>query len=733
MCNRKCLWLLIGIIATSLLAASSTFKTFSTQEQLEKGKAQGVAIDALGQLKLAPAAQEIFRASVPAIWSAASDKQGSFYLGAGNPALVLRLGNNLKADTVFAGNEVAVTAMAFANGALYFATSPDGQIYKYSSGSKAQLFHKPQAKYVWALEPGKGGALFVATGEPGRILRLSPTGEAEAFFETEETHLRSLLWDSRADVLYAGSSGNGYVYRLTADKKVTVLYDAPSAEIHSLALHTSGDLYLAGAAASGAALFLPTAPTPGATPAATIVASEEDEENAIVITAGGEPALGAPEAMSAGATLGEGGLGAIYRISPSGIAKTIWSSRAERVHAMLLTSVFATKDEAFHVLVGTGDKGKVFLLNEDGSRTLLLESEAGQITSFTPEGKDQIKLTTANPGTAQLLRQAMREQGEYVSEVIDASAPAQWGGVSWQTNAAAGVSVLTRSGNTGKPDKTWSDWVAVQGAGAIASPVARFLQWKVVLQGKAGQSPAVKDVRVSYLQANIAPEITQIRIYEPGEAFPDARQNSNDHAAESDGAGSSVTASPAPSAGRKVTQKGARSIGWKTRDDNKDPLEFHVEIRAWGETAWRELIKKYRGSVYTFDSQALPDGEYQVRITVSDRLGNPPELAKIAQKTSEVFTIDNSPPEIGALAVKLENAKHVASFQANDRLSRISEAWYCLDAGEWQLAYPVDHVSDQKSESYRITLPEGAGGKVLAVKVSDANGNIGFGKVTVAK
>lgn len=730
--NRKYLWFLIGTIATSLLAASSTFKTFSTQEQLEKGKAQGVAIDALGQLRLAPAAQEIFRASVPAIWSAASDKQGNFYLGAGNPALVLRLGNNQKADTVFAGNEVAVTAMAFANGALYFATSPDGQIYKYSSGSKAQPFYKPQAKYVWALEPGKGDALFVATGEPGRILRLSRAGEAETFFETEETHLRSLLWDSRADVLYAGSSGNGYVYRLTADKKVSVLYDAPSAEILNIALHTNGDLYVAGAAA-GAALFIPTTPMPGATPAATIAASEEDEENAIVITAGGEPTLGAPESLPTGATPGEGGLGAIYRVSPSGIAKTLWSSRAERVHAMLLTSMFATKDEAFHLLVGTGDKGKVFLLNEDGSRTLLLESEAGQITSFTPEGKDQIKLTTANPGTAQLLRHAMREQGEYVSEVIDANAPAQWGGVSWQANTAGGVSMFTRSGNTGKPDRTWSDWIAVQSAGAIASPVARFLQWKAVLQGKAGQTPAVKDVRVSYLQANLAPEIMQIRIYEPGEAFPDARQNSNDHAAESNGAGSSVTASPAPSAGRKVTQKGARSIGWKTRDDNKDPLEYQVEIRAWGESAWRELVKKYRGSVYTFDSQALPDGEYQVRVTVSDRLGNPPELAKFAQKTSEVFTIDNSPPEISALAVKLENAKHVATFQASDRLSRISEAWYCLDAGEWQLAYPVDHVSDQKSENYRITLPDGASGQVLAVKVSDANGNIGFGKLNIAK
>jgi len=722
--------LLTGIFATSLLAATATFKTFSTQEQLEKGKALGIAINAQGQLVLAPAVQELYRPSLPAIWCAATDPQGNVYLGGGNPAMVLRLAGRQMADTVFAGKEVAVMAMTFAGDRLYFATSPDGQIYRYTPGGKAEPVHQPKAKYVWALESGVGGRIFAATGEPGTVLQISAAGQVETFFESDETHLRCLRWDGRSQVLYAGSSGNGYLYRLTADKKVSVLYDAPSAEIVAIALHNNGDLYLAGAAA-GVMPFLPAATAPTAAPSAGAEGSEEDDENVIMIPASGEVTASGSEVSTPGAATPEAGVGAIYRVFPNGIARTLWSSRSERVHAMLLTTAYATKEESFHLLVGTGDKGKVFLLNAEGNRTLLLESEASQITSVGPEARGQIVLTTANPGVAQFLGKSPRRQGEYLAEVIDAGAPAQWGAAAWRTNAAAAVKVFTRSGNTGKPDRTWSDWtpvLATDASGAIASPAGRFLQWKVVLSGGSEPAATVRDVRISYLQANLAPEITQIKIYPAGEAFPDAAQNANDHAAES---GSGEASAGTPPAGRKTTQKGAQSFGWKARDENKDQLEFQLEIRGSGEQSWRELAKKYRGQVYTFDSQSLPDGEYQVRVTASDRLSNPPALALSVQKTSEMFLIDNSPPAVSALTFTDAATGRMATFQASDRLSRLSEAWYSLDAGEWQLLYPVDQVADQLSERFQISLPAEARGKMLAVKVMDANGNAGFSKAVV--
>ena len=79
----------------------------------------------------------------------------------------------------------------------------------------------------------------------------------------------------------------------------------------------------------------------------------------------------------------------------------------------------------------------------------------------------------------------------------------------------------------------------------------------------------------------------------------------------------------------------------------------------------------------------------------------------------------------------MENKKITAHFSATDRLSPLQEARYAIDAGDWELAYPADQVSDQKEENYTLVLPETARGKVLAVKVTDKNGNTGFRKILI--
>ena len=212
--QKRC-FIVVVILAFVMLAASPQFKTYFTQEQLGRGQAQGVLIDALGRLKLAPATQELFRATVPYLWCAV-EARGEIFVGGGNPALVLRI-QSQRVDTVFSGEEVAVFALAQQDQDLLIATSPNGQVYRRSANQKAKPFFKPEAKYIWALAEGKEGVLFVATGEPARIYQVQPSGAGKVLFESEEKHIRSLCWDGRNNVLYAGSSGNGYVYRLSLD------------------------------------------------------------------------------------------------------------------------------------------------------------------------------------------------------------------------------------------------------------------------------------------------------------------------------------------------------------------------------------------------------------------------------------------------------------------------------------------------------------------------------------
>jgi len=304
--------------------------------------------------------------------------------------------------------------------------------------------------------------------------------------------------------------------------------------------------------------------------------------------------------------------------------------------------------------------------------------------------------------------------------------------VNWLQSGEGQARLFTRSGNTGKPDQTWSDWAAVQGpatGGAIGSPMARFLQWKLELIGNGKSSATVKRVQVSYLQKNVAPEIAAINIYNPGEAFPEAREQSANHLSDGQNGGSPTSKNISlPEAGRKTFQKGAQSIGWQGRDDNNDRLVYRIEIRAVGENSWRELEKNFAGTIYTWDGQALPDGEYQIRLTASDRRSNPPALALESEKIGEIFVIDNTPPEIKNLLAQKSGAPWQASFEATDQLSRLKEAWYAVDANTWQLIYPTDSVSDQRRETYQFTVAGASATSILAVKVVDANGNSSFGK-----
>ena len=710
------------ILAVTLFAASPQFKSFLTQEELEKGKALGVSIDALGQMRLAPAVRERLRATVPYLWCAANDAASNVYVGGGNPALVLRVNEKTKPDTVFTSSEVAVFAMAWSQNNLYIAASPDGQIYRQSGNAKAQPFFKPEAKYIWSIVPRADGALYVAAGEPGRIYLVQPNGKAEVFFQSEEKHIRSLVLDKTSGTLYAGSSGNGYLYRLNSAGVASVLYDAAYPEIHQLALGRDGVVY---AAAAGEAKT-PAGLAP--TPVANLEGNEADAEEegpAIIITASGDDQPTLPSAGSMSGPSGRG-MGAIYRLNKDGIAKILWNSRQDRIHAMLL-------EASGTLLIGTGDRGRVYRVADDGSRTLLCQLEPSQITSIFGAANENYFLTTANAGTLQMMSAATRDQGEYLAEVIDANVPAQWGAVSWLQSGEGTARLFTRSGNTGKPDKTWSDWAAVQGpatGGAIASPLARFLQWKLELTGIGKSSATVKRVQVSYLQKNVAPEIAAINVYNSGDAFPEAKEQSANHLSDGQNGGSpAIKNISLPEAGRKTFQKGAQSIGWQARDENNDRLVYRIEIRAVGETAWRELDKNYAGVIYTWDGQALPDGEYQMRITASDRRSNPPDLALESEKISEIFVIDNTPPEIKTLLAQKSGAQWQASFEATDQLSRIKEAWYAVDANAWQLIYPTDSVSDQRREMYQFTVAGASASSILAVKIVEANGNSSFGKI----
>ena len=166
---------------------------------------------------------------------------------------MLRIGRDGKSTTMFKTKDMSVQAVAVGpDGSVYAATLPNGKVYRIPAGStdldaeKATVVFdpaklegvKPDAapKYIWDLAFGPDGALYVATGGPAAVYRVrTPAGDAHAerFFQSDEQHIRALLFEKDGSLL-AGSDGDGLVYRIDKEGKGFILFNASKREVTAL-------------------------------------------------------------------------------------------------------------------------------------------------------------------------------------------------------------------------------------------------------------------------------------------------------------------------------------------------------------------------------------------------------------------------------------------------------------------------------------------------------------------
>src|SRR5262245_47214608 len=118
----------------------------TTYDEFTRGTAKGIAIRSDGTLELAPAFKQLYTSPATFIWSAASEPDGTVYLGTGSPARVYRVTPDGKATVIFEPKELQVQALAIDGGAIYAATSPDGKVYKIERKPTAPASQKPGAE-----------------------------------------------------------------------------------------------------------------------------------------------------------------------------------------------------------------------------------------------------------------------------------------------------------------------------------------------------------------------------------------------------------------------------------------------------------------------------------------------------------------------------------------------------------------------------------------------------------
>jgi len=708
-------------------AASSWLQT--SQSDFERGTLSNTAVSTDGEVRLAPALRLLHESTEQYVWSVTGSK-GSVYAGTGNGGNVLKVDRDGKTSVFFRTGELEVHALGRDNaGNLYAGTSPSGKVFKITPDGKgtellslngADSASDAGGKFILSLAVADDGTVYAGTGPQAKIYRLRPGAPAEELTTLPSRSVTSLLL-APGNVLYAGTAEDGTIYRVKTDPgaaSVTVVYDTDQSVISGLALDKAGNLYAA------------CAPS-----------------------------------------------GDIYKIEPDGTPRQHFSKAKGSLYGLV-------SDASGNLFTCNGSS--ILRIEPTGEATLLTDPHKGNFTCLAWDDEGRLVAGSANVGS--IYRLAPAVSGSFESTIHDARLPARWGRLRYTGVLPKGgvLNVQTRSGNTADPDGSWSQWEAPRaqdGGMFVASPPARYLQYRVLMQAEAG-TPALRDMAISYLPRNQAPKIvlsapTGGEIWKGAQTLkwtatdPDGDTLTYEVQYSGDGGrtwkpvGEKATSSaalPAPTATIRPGRASAEAALKRYQEQLETDTSLTAEQRKENYEKAKALIDKFmaenppsasepapapaapkaadkpagapasgitRNAQVNWDTKALEDGIYLLRVVATDKASNPAEpLTAVA--VSEPFIVSNEAPQLfvfeRGIEVDASKSAAISGFSAG-RVS-LKGAQYRLGTGDWYAIDPEDGLWDSAFETFRFSVPAcPSGEQTLEVRLVDAAGNASTSKV----
>ncbi|HID10772.1 MAG TPA: hypothetical protein EYP17_05675, partial [Candidatus Latescibacteria bacterium] len=487
---------------------------------------------------LAPVLEEVADLEALYVWALVQDRKGNLYAGTGNEGKIFKIDSKGNVSLLFDSPEVGIHSLALdRKGNLLAGSSPDGIVYRITPKGEASTFCHTGERYIWALAFGPDGALYAATGDQGNLLKISPEGTSEEFFNSTDDHIMCLLIDEKG-FLYAGSAGSGLIYRITPEGKGRVLYDAPEKEIHVLAFGSDGALYAG--AMSGSERGNPSEKRPS-TPSPKVVPTPSPVEGC-----------------------------ALYRIHGDAVRK-VWRSE----HPLLLSLLVRSSPSGERILVGTGKEGMLYAVDPEGTWSTLAKLEEAQPLSML-SAEEGVFIGAGDIGRVHRLTPSYAKQGTFESQVHDATIISRWGTMSIRAEVPEGswIALATRSGNTERPDDTWSDWVAPVASSEpsgeqVQSPPARFIQYRATLTTSVETvTPVLQEVAIAGLQTNLRPKITSVT------CSPFAAPRVEVGKSEEEKAEGSALREALKVRLPQTMKRSLKRVRWRAQDPNKDRLIY---------------------------------------------------------------------------------------------------------------------------------------------------------------
>lgn len=707
------------IFTTSAFAVAPQFWRVRNADDFLAGDIDGFAVTSRGDLRAGPTMRKIASFTDPFVLSQTTGANGDRFFGTGNDGKVYRLrGTDLK--LVYTANEPEIYALAFHDGALYAASSPNGKIYRINpEDGKATTFFDPKQAYVWALAFAPNGDLLIATGVEGKLFRVSAKGEGKVVFTAPETHVRCLALKNDGTIL-AGGSGKGRIYEIRPDGTSRALYDSPLSEISTIYVDANGIGWAAGASSALPA----TAPAAKAKTASSSSSEQKKEESS---TASASTTATPEVTVSFETTASDSnstGNGEIYKINSDGFVETVRKFEHELVYAI-------SGGSNGSILLSSGPQGRIYSM-KDGEVSLIATVPEKQIVSISNEGGATL-VTTTNSGAVYRMDPQPSQKAEFRSAPKDVERFSRFGHYRIEGDAAGDnhLAIAFRSGNTRTPDSTWSNWSMASSSvdGNVDAPPGRYIQWKMTMP-KPSTDMAVHGVTVGFINRNVAPVIDAIAIADPAvvyisSAYPASPQVVEATNPDENGIFTSLDSPREKNEpGKKVYRKGYRTITWRAHDDNGDTIRYSLAFRRSGTEKWLRLHDDLDETNFNFDTSQMPDGNYELRLVASDARDNP-DTPLTDTKEGVEFQVDNTPPQISFTAGGSDVVVHVT-----DKMSPIGRVEYSVDAQKWIRIQPVDGISDSPDETYQ--LPRAAvAGKFVIIRAVDGFYNVATEAITV--
>ncbi|WP_394823359.1 hypothetical protein [Pendulispora albinea] len=654
-----------SLVASNAAAVGTRTFDLDTLDEFSGGDLKGVAVSSDGGVRAGFNVGNVPLTDASSSFSALALGDGSVLVGTGPSGKVFKVTGDraaLFADT----GALAVTAMIEVRGTIYAASMPDGKIFKLSQGKAEPWVTLPNASHVWALAADARGAIFAATGPEGRVYRIEPSGANSVYFRSDEPHIVSLAL-GEAGELYAGSSGKGILYKIAGPGRAVVLYDFSGEEVKAIAVGKKGTLYA--------------------------IANDYGEPP--------EP----PKRSPAGARSPAGptsakpvrpGKGALWRFDATGRPEKMMAHT--EFHYMSLAT-----DAEGRPYVGTGAEGRVYTVDDAHTVTLVADTDDRQIGALA-FGKSTTYLAGSDPATVHRVVAQGGSEAVWTSKVLDAGLRARFGHLSW--HASGPLEFSTRTGNTSSPDPTWSGWSAGTSAPTtVTSPAARFIQ--VRARWSRDPKAVLSEVMLPFVTENVRPVVLEV----------EARPKNASKSESKESIPASGSEPPKHDSVLKVT--------WRVDNPDNDSLRYRLNFRREGQGVWRDALRDgeiLTKSEYEWETTALPEGKYRLRVEASDEPANPPDLVQRHALESGPVLVDNTPPVVRDLTMTGRRLK----VRVVDGLGPIARVEMAVDGKpEFRTLGASDGVFDTADESVDVDVTSivPPGSHIVAVRAYDAAGN----------